>query len=735
MVGLFLVSVAVLAWVVWAYRRLPRPFVPPTGVATATSKQPAPPSVGTQHAAPSAPTAAARELDIRALDDAPPLPQGARAELHQAGRDAVNAALRRVLQPQPPATPSATAAAVPHQWIPLGQTVQLRNVSINGGGFYFGSSTAAPAGCVNPNVAIDFKNPDWTGKSLGYWPNYERINAAQRGAYVGWLNSKRDTTVIGIGYVFLQFYCLERRLLRDWPADPTVQHEAPALLAELDRLRSIYGALNASYAGYAARLRDTAAITFGLPAELSRKTAEWTLPLLVGVGARIRGQQPLTSAEAFAIARTVTAEGGRSKWDVVLNEVFDLFELRYRRSFPEGLVIVSSPRQSIAVDYRWAANDGGQRPFAFNLPDPSAVTTAYHPLSQLLTAALLDIEPLRKARKSKNATPTGELAAMPAELRGTALPPAVAQLRDQVMAAIGAGPSAGFGLAHVMQALSIPAGTLTKKTSTAIVQTLSGIGIGIEPDPRFNGIIDDTVETVEVFHLDSAAPRAPSPAYATAQLLAHAAMSMANATTGIQQSEIDALITGIERQFALTPQEHNRLRAHVACLKRTPPTIARIEARARLLPESDRRAFAQVLIDIAGADGHVSPAEIKLLEAPLQVIRPRPDARAGGSPPCDSASGTRRCAQGPRAVSGCDRRTPRRNAQGAVDAFHHFRIERVGDATGAGAGERCSRPRRAAQRRVATATCLGRCHRRAQSVRRMVRCRGPSRRRRRRDPQ
>ncbi len=100
------------------------------------------------------------------------------------------------------------------------------------------------------------------------------------------------------------------------------------------------------------------------------------------------------------------------------------------------------------------------------------------------------------------------------------------------MAAIGAGPSAGFGLAHVMQALSIPAGTLTKKTSTAIVQTLSGIGIGIEPDPRFNGIIDDTVETVEVFHLDSAAPRAPSPAYATAQLLAHAAMSMANATTG-----------------------------------------------------------------------------------------------------------------------------------------------------------------------------------------------------------
>ena len=227
---------------------------------------------------------------------------------------------------------------------------------------------------------------------------------------------------------------------------------------------------------------------------------------------------------------------------------------------------------------------------------------------------MLDIEPLRKVRRGKNRTPAAELAAMPAELVASNLPGQFGTLRSTLRALLDGKASAPYPLATLLSASGLPAVALNKRTSTSLVLTLESLGIGVEPDPRFHGALSGPDGDVELFALAVDAPRQPSPAYTSAQLLSQAAIAIAGSGNGIQQSEIDALLAGIERQFALSVPEQSRMHAHVQMLHRNPPLFNRIEAKARLLPETDRAAFAAVLVDIAAADGHISPAEIRLLE-------------------------------------------------------------------------------------------------------------------------
>jgi hypothetical protein len=50
---------------------------------------------------------------------------------------------------------------------------------------------------------------------MGYWPLYSGIDPASRAAYLHWLTGGRKAPEAYIGYVFLFFYGIERRVLVD----------------------------------------------------------------------------------------------------------------------------------------------------------------------------------------------------------------------------------------------------------------------------------------------------------------------------------------------------------------------------------------------------------------------------------------------------------------------------------------------------------------------------------------
>ena len=76
-----------------------------------------------------------------------------------------------------------------------------------------------------------------------------------RRAYLQWLSSGRKAPHANIGYVFLFFYGLERRVFVDAKTDQAAAGDIPIIIAEVERLLSIYGKNN-SFNNYASRFVD-----------------------------------------------------------------------------------------------------------------------------------------------------------------------------------------------------------------------------------------------------------------------------------------------------------------------------------------------------------------------------------------------------------------------------------------------------------------------------------------------
>src|SRR5690606_23253050 len=78
-----------------------------------------------------------------------------------------------------------------------------------------------------------------SGQDLDYWPSYEGLSPSSRKAYLDWLASDRSDPETPIGYVFLYFYGLERRLMLE-----SNGLDRDAVIAEVERLISVYGSNN-----------------------------------------------------------------------------------------------------------------------------------------------------------------------------------------------------------------------------------------------------------------------------------------------------------------------------------------------------------------------------------------------------------------------------------------------------------------------------------------------------------
>lgn len=113
-------------------------------------------------------------------------------------------------------------------------------------------SGATEPALIDPSLPVDRRNPDWAGDDLFYWPTYDGLTPRSRTAYLTWLADGRRHPGVPLGYVFLFFYGLERRVLLDaLGGDPVALAELPAIEHEVRRLLTLYGGSNSldRYAG------------------------------------------------------------------------------------------------------------------------------------------------------------------------------------------------------------------------------------------------------------------------------------------------------------------------------------------------------------------------------------------------------------------------------------------------------------------------------------------------------
>ncbi|WP_433509091.1 TerB N-terminal domain-containing protein [Nonomuraea sp. CA-143628] len=540
---------------------------------------------------------------------------------------------------------AASPASPEGPWLPAGSAIHLAGLNIIGGLLYVGSELPSASGMsvepslIDPELPVDMTQPDWDGQGLDRWPSYAALPPPSRAAYLSWLADGRCYSRTPLGYVFLYFYGLERRVLHDLHLDrSTAQEELPVIHEEVRRLLGVYSRHDAfqRHAGPFAELLaalcepEVTGAAFAMRARLGELAArgepvpaDWALAWLRGHPAYRPG----------APATRCPAEFGA------------LFQRRYAARHGEGFVVRPASKE-LAFEYRPASSGfAGAPPVLPGVPD---VLTLAAPTRQLFALAEECCSELEAYSRF-----LGRLPGAKQSVRAQALLPA--ELLD--LGAGGAGRAVRWALGRLagQETALVPAEEFVALLSTpeparkdviALVQILGRAGVGIEPDPRLGGPVPGA-GVMALFAAPDGPTAAASEVYRAATVLLHlgavasAAVEDAlnppdHAWDQARRAAYRRLSEHLERALRLTPGELARLRAHLEWLLAAELPLAALAARVQEIDRSERGHVAEFLRDVTAVNGHLTPFEDELLTRIHSLLGldrdPEPAGRAGGSP-------------------------------------------------------------------------------------------------------
>src|SRR3982751_1527055 len=257
-----------------------------------------------------------------------------------------------VSKPAPPPSRPASKCAGDRFWVPAGQSASVAGRQV-GGMVYCGSGLPPVSGyrgnvepaLLDPRHPVSWSRPDSEGRLMHYWPSYSTIDPTSRAAYLQWLSSGRRDPSVAIGYVFLFFYGIERRVLVDAQSSEQAKAEVDGLLAEVERLLGIYGH-NGSFHGYAGSFLSIAPLLHRpidrAPLEPPRSWNGWDVPLSlkIALGAFAAEGKPVPPHWAYSWVLFSPEISLRTPGRRCPHEFEELFKIRYAEAFSgEGLKV------------------------------------------------------------------------------------------------------------------------------------------------------------------------------------------------------------------------------------------------------------------------------------------------------------------------------------------------------------------------------------------------------------
>ena len=509
------------------------------------------------------------------------------------------------------------------RWIPPGSSVRVNGFDIQGGMVYVGHFMSAapgggwgadvPAPClINPALKVDSGQPR-IDMDMGYWPSYSDIDPIHRLNYLHWLSSgKRDAT-FPVGYAFLYFYGLERRLLAD---DPPPEEEA-LLVDELERLRNLYSA-SGSFTGYSTalidivRLRRWSAVPPGLDGwkpSLAEQGEAMPMTLRLKLGFMATTGIPLDFDHSMAAMLTIPQYQGGIRRSISVtrtrNEFIDLARRRFAVQFPRGFPLRDRKDSSLALTYRAASRhlEVGIRIDGFKrLPDP--LTLTWTKMVELCTRTAEDLTPYARAvGKERVRANTVEAAlALPKDFGDTQPIIAFKRWLESVPGPLAEVPLAALGRWCFGEAKPV-GGTKQAQQMSAI---LARVGYGMEPDPSYGS--PKPRDTVLLFPVTKGV-EAISTAFQHAGLIATVlASGEGTADHGPR------IASELASRLTLDPTETLRIAARHRVMRGRALPASGLTKLGQSMTAEERTAVAAMSAAVAAACGEVEPSTITALE-------------------------------------------------------------------------------------------------------------------------
>ncbi len=458
-------------------------------------------------------------------------------------------------------------------------------------------------------------------EDLPYWPSYRGATPRQRSRYLQWLLSGRSDPQVPLGYVFIYFYGLERRVLVDG-------QDHVAITAELLRLLKIYGH-SRSFARYATGLLWAAtwlgvknsSVPDQLVDRIACNTSTWTEETIgLWLACLVERRINVNAGMAYRIA----ANDKRSPHGTVVYRHADLhweaFRKRFENAFPQGMELRKSKRDR-RLEYHAASatvgrlHDNGGPLANERLPNVLGATAQFQPLIEIWSACLEDLRAYDRAhRRSGGTATTVEMyEALPEDLRPGDHPHFDAWYSVMQKFVTDDGWTV-VPISALAEVESIAARKkLTKAQSHQLATTATHMGLALEPDPRITGQSYSWDEVVSIFPAtDELSGDVAS--YHAAAVLLELGVVVAASDGQIDDIELGRLSSHLESQFDLSSHDIIRLE-HLRYLltKRPPQEFSAAKTLQKNLTISQRLIVGEFLVGIAAADEQIAPQEVVAL--------------------------------------------------------------------------------------------------------------------------
>lgn len=506
-------------------------------------------------------------------------------------------------------------------WVPPGQAVSIAGISFDAGLVYVGSylprqnASQESENClIDPRLKVGSKGDPY-GNTMGYWPSYARITPEARRSYLLWLAGGRDQPDAYIGYVFLYFYGLERRLMLDG------DHGDGAIVrAEVERLLSVYGGSN-SFSRYAHELLSAYVMKVGTQLDgripdVDGNGYDVPMPIKLALGVRIRDGRPFEPDLLMKFALSHPETKVRTPARRAPELLRELFADEMNARYPQGMTIKAGRFKKLKVTYRAcsgsftldvAASDGSIPDISDRAEPITTARTIFEACSDKLD------EYSRALGQSPGLQPTlGIVSKLPGALRAKM----AGKLAGNPLATLVQLAETGrpLPLSELLQITSFELGNSIGRTKLKeMSQLLASFGLGSTTDPAYALRLPVAGDPVLVFRISSSQGDA-SEAYRSAQLSAMLGMMIGHADGEFAHSERLALEHQLMQNPNLVDDERVRLKAELAISELNPSGLDEWSKRLKDLSAPTRTAIAAELVVIAAADGKLHSAEIKKLE-------------------------------------------------------------------------------------------------------------------------
>ena len=568
-----------------------------------------------------------------------------------------------------------------NSWVPAGQFVRIAGHDIPGGLIYVGRHLSSAIGTIepaliNPALPVDQHEPVQPGRDIDPTPSYHLISPASRAAYLDWLAGGRARAEVPLGFLWLFFAGLERRVLVDLADDPAVRRELPTIAAEVRRLRAVHAPANSSFAVCTRAFLDVlellvAPVSPPSDAPPAPHPDRWPVPtaLRTGLARFAVGGTPVPTDWARSWAWFHPSLFPRTPQTRCPQQFEQLFEVRYSRRFMAGVVASGAERPPIRIGYQPASPGIDtvivDRP---DLPDMLEEPRATRELGTLVDEVTDALTPYSRwlARTPGGLGSLASTALLPADLLdrhpgplGPLLTWANANLDGQSAVVFDASEFDAFW------STADPA-RMSRDEAASLALVLARVGLGVEPDVRFGGPPLAHGPAV-LFRLDKGADQdamdSPSPGYLAATTMLHlaAGMSGRSAAPGDTAGTANAIVAALAAEVRLSVTERSRLIARMRWLLACGATQTRIERRISALTATEREAAGHFLISVAtaGPAPLVSPAIVNALTRAYRLLGLDTDlvwsrlhrygvaSAAGRPPPAEGPVVIRRARAGP----------------------------------------------------------------------------------------